>query len=298
MKKLLFELKILFIPCLENEYKPCLLQSRLLVYYLLILLVFKIVFASLIFYLPKTVFFADVTKSILFNVTNQEREALGFNALTENPKLNEAAYQKAQDMLRNDYFSHQSPDGLTPWYWFKQADYVYRAAGENLAIGFLDSEEVVRAWLESPSHRSNLLNPGFKEMGIAVLTGDFNGKETTVVVQHFGSLAVQVAEKEIKEVESPLIEEKPVEQVIPIKAVAGTGVLEFITVDYPNIFERIVLYSLIFIISILFLAVLIKIKIQNRQLILKAVVFIVLLGLFFFTNKEFIVQFIPHQLII
>lgn len=313
MKRLFFNLKILFVPCQDNDYRPHFLQSKLLVYYLVILLVLKIIFVSFIVYLPKTVFFADVTKSALFNMTNQEREALGLNTLKENPQLAEAAYQKAQDMLANDYFSHQSPAGLSPWHWFQRTNYSYQAAGENLAIGFLDSDEVVRAWINSPSHRANLLSPGFEEMGIAVLTGEFEGQETTVVVQHFGSPLAQVVEakettEKIKEAKPQSAEPQPaepeieikqeVEEDVSVKQVAGMGAVEFMAVDYPNLFEEIVLYSLAFIVLALLLDVFIKIKIQDRQLISKTIILIVLLGLFLFANKELIIQIIPHRLMI
>ncbi len=92
----------------------------------------------------------------MLELTNEERIDNGLSALELNPKLELAAQQKAQDILSKDYFAHQSPDGFTPWYWFEKVGYDYQYAGENLAIGFLDSEEVSQAWLESPSHRANL----------------------------------------------------------------------------------------------------------------------------------------------
>ncbi|GAH47620.1 unnamed protein product, partial [marine sediment metagenome] len=76
-------------------------------------------------------------------------ESLGLSALRENPQLSKAALLKAQDMLENDYFAHRSPEGITGWYWIKKAGYNYQRAGENLAIAFLDSEEVHKAWNDS-----------------------------------------------------------------------------------------------------------------------------------------------------
>jgi len=190
------KLKKLVIPCPENNYRPGILESRVLIYYIVFLLVLKVFFISFIVCLPKTSFFADISQSLLVELTNEKRESLGLNSLENNEVLQEAAYLKAQDMIKNGYFSHESPSGISPWRWFEKAGYNYRAAGENLGIGFLDSEEIYRAWYDSPSHRENLLNPLYKDIGIAVLKGDFHGSETTIVVQLFGSEKAVSAETE------------------------------------------------------------------------------------------------------
>jgi hypothetical protein len=136
---------------------------------------------------PFTKIFDDLTQTSLFDLTNETRVERGLNPLTESAKLDEAALLKARDIMENDYFAHTSPSGLSPWYWFQQTGYSFKYAGENLAIGFLDSEEVNQAWLDSPSHRENLLNEDYTEIGLAVLTGNYQGQETTVVVQMFGT---------------------------------------------------------------------------------------------------------------
>jgi len=103
--------------------------------------------------------------------------------------LDAAAKQKAEDMFQNNYFSHFSPTGVSPWYWINKSGYNYHYAGENLAMNFIDSEEVVRAWLNSPGHRENLLNKNYQDIGIAVLPADFSkqGINQPIVVQLFGS---------------------------------------------------------------------------------------------------------------
>jgi len=135
----------------------------------------------------KSIFFADITKNALLEYLNLERQSKGLSPLFENPKLLQSAYLKAKDILEKKYFSHWSPNGISPWYWFKIAGYDFQVAGENLAIGFLDSKEVHQAWMESPLHRQNILNPNYRDVGIAVLKGEFNGNEVYVVVQHFGT---------------------------------------------------------------------------------------------------------------
>lgn len=186
-KKVIPKLSAIFIPCEKNNYRPEFLQSNFLPYCLVFLFLLKFIIVPFVIYFPETNFFADISKAILIDLTNNKRELLGLNALKENPQLNQAALLKAQDILNNNYFSHWSPQGKSPWYWFKKANYKYQAAGENLGIGFLDSSEVHQAWENSPTHKANLLNPNYQEIGIAVLQGNFEGNETTIVVQLFGT---------------------------------------------------------------------------------------------------------------
>jgi hypothetical protein len=131
--------------------------------------------------------YAAVSPDAIFNLTNSARTQNGLNTLSMNSQLNTAAQMKAQDMLTNGYFAHTSPSGLNSWYWFKQVNYDYKTAGENLAIDFSDSNSVFNAWMNSPSHRDNILDPDFQEIGISAITGNFNGSTTTVVVQMFGA---------------------------------------------------------------------------------------------------------------
>ena len=176
-----------FFPNTSNDYRPKFLASRFLYIYAVSLVFLKLAVIPFFACFPFTKIFADLTQTSLFNITNETRVEMGLNSLAENIELDEAALLKAKDIIENDYFSHTSPSGLSPWYWFQQTGYSFKYAGENLAIGFLDSEEVNQAWLDSPSHRENLLNEDYTEMGLAVLTGDYQGQETTVVVQMFGT---------------------------------------------------------------------------------------------------------------
>ncbi|MBX4201235.1 hypothetical protein KW786_03925 [Candidatus Parcubacteria bacterium] len=178
-------LKMLFIPFEGNNWTPKFLQSKMLFYAVVFVLVVKIVAVGLSLPLPPNWFFADITKTDLLVLLNHNRQAIGATPLVENSKLDEAARLKAQDMVAKGYFAHQSPQGLTPWYWFRQAGYNYKYAGENLAVGFLDSTEVFTAWMNSPGHRANLDNPNYREVGTAILSG-FQGN-STIVVQVFGS---------------------------------------------------------------------------------------------------------------
>lgn len=129
---------------------------------------------------------ALILPSHLVDLTNGSREEEGLSPLRENPLLSSAARLKAEDMAARGYFSHTSPDGLSPWHWFSLVGYEYRAAGENLAVHFESDENVLSAWMKSPSHRANILNDAFTEVGIAAAEGEFEGRKTTFVVQLFG----------------------------------------------------------------------------------------------------------------
>ncbi len=181
------KLKNFFLVCSENNYQPRIYSANFLFSLLVGLVFLKLVLLPFYFYFPQSNFFAEIVSNEILQFLNLERTGLGLETLKENPQLVRAAALKAQDMLDNDYFSHTSPEGITPWRWFEISGYDYSIAGENLAIGFLDSIEVHQAWNASGPHRQNLLDQRFEEIGVAVLTGDFKGKETTVVVQLFAS---------------------------------------------------------------------------------------------------------------
>ncbi|OGG52883.1 hypothetical protein A3H16_03390 [Candidatus Kaiserbacteria bacterium RIFCSPLOWO2_12_FULL_53_8] len=132
---------------------------------------------------------AAVISVVLVDLVNGDRASQSLGTLTINPILTAAAQAKADDMAGKGYFAHNSPDGKDSWYWFKQAGYSFAYAGENLAVDFSDSSDVERAWMDSPLHRENLLDPHFTEIGIAIAQGTFEGHPTTFVVQMFGAPA-------------------------------------------------------------------------------------------------------------
>lgn len=183
-----------FIPSELNNQQPHVLRHKTVVTFAVAVVCLKLLVLSTLIFLPRTAYFSVITSQKLITLTNQSREANGLPALTVNKKLNESAYLKAQDILTRDYFAHTSPLGLSPWYWFKQANYNYHYAGENLAIDFIDAESLYSAWLSSPTHRANILNGKYKEIGLAVLSGKVNGHQTTIAVQHFGTQFASLAQ--------------------------------------------------------------------------------------------------------
>lgn len=130
----------------------------------------------------------DYTTLEIIELTNLERVSKGLEPLRENNNLSAAAYLKANDILVNDYFAHESPDGKTPWYWFEKVGYKYQNAGENLAEGYAGAMAVFDAWMGSPAHKVNIMNGEYTEIGVAAITGELMGQEKTVFVQLFGSI--------------------------------------------------------------------------------------------------------------
>lgn len=129
---------------------------------------------------------AAVLPAVLVDLTNSARGANGQLALARSTTLDQAAGMKALDMATYGYFAHTSPQGITPWYWFTQVGYNFIYAGENLAIDFSESADVENAWLNSPTHKANIMSGNFTEIGIATQEGYYNGHPTTYVVQMFG----------------------------------------------------------------------------------------------------------------
>ncbi|HSI20835.1 MAG TPA: CAP domain-containing protein [Verrucomicrobiae bacterium] len=124
----------------------------------------------------------------LLQATNQERRAAGLNELAVNPLLNAAAARKVVDMREKGYWDHYRPsDNKAPWDFIKEAGYTYKVAGENLARGFRTVNGITKAWMESPSHRANLLSPDYTEVGFAdaeIINED--GERVMLTVQMFG----------------------------------------------------------------------------------------------------------------
>ena len=155
----------------------------------LLLIVGSFFAASLQKFALRSPYIAAVVSALLAELANGDRGTYGLASLEVNPTLVAVAQAKANDMAAKGYFAHVSPEGVEPWHWFKEAGYTYEHAGENLAVDFSDSGDVERAWMVSPSHRDNILNARYTEIGIASAQGIYEGRPTTFVVQVFGAPA-------------------------------------------------------------------------------------------------------------
>lgn len=182
-------LKKYFVPHRGNDYKPHFFRAMAVLVSGIALGGTFFLFTLVLKSLPDSPSFAAIFTSVLVSETNDARKTLGGTELVENELLKQAAQLKANDMAAQGYFSHNSPDGKTPWYWLNQVGYTYKYAGENLAVNFVDSKDVTEAWMSSPGHRSNILNEKLKEVGIATAEGVYKGQPTIFVVQFFGTPA-------------------------------------------------------------------------------------------------------------
>lgn len=183
-------LKRHFIPHEGNNHRPHFLHRHNVKQLIGVVLLFELA----LFILPGlnfTTYFESlnlgaVLPGVLSSLTNAERLENNLPELKENEILNRAAQMKAEDMAKKSYFAHTSPEGITPWYWLGQVGYNYSYAGENLAVHFIDSQDVTEAWMNSPTHRANIIHGAYTEVGTGVATGMYQGYETVFVAQVYG----------------------------------------------------------------------------------------------------------------
>lgn len=181
-----------FIPHERNNHHPHVLKHRVLFGYSAFVILLKALVLVAPIALPSSSLYSSaITAQNIVDLTNQTRVNLDIAKLTTNAKLAEAARQKARDMLAKQYFAHTSPGGTTPWDWLKKVGYDYRYSGENLAVHYETAEDVQVGWLASPTHRANIVNPRYTEIGVGVAIGQFEGAEATLVVQFFGNPAAK-----------------------------------------------------------------------------------------------------------
>ena len=132
--------------------------------------------------------------SEIIDLSNQSRSKFGLNPLQVNTSLMNAAQMKAEDMKSQHYFAHTAPDGTVAWDYLNKVDYKYSKAGENLAVTNENAQAVIDGWLNSPTHRDNLLNTDYADFGIGLAYfGEYKGHtDTYVIVALYGkSAAVQ-----------------------------------------------------------------------------------------------------------
>ena len=180
-------LKHLFVPCEENSFSPHFLEKFSMgIMLFLILLTFAMANIQALVWIGSEWMVSSILPAVIVDLTNQER-ANTLSTLHRNTILDTAAKLKADDMAKNSYFAHYSPTGVSPWHWFDEAGYDYVYAGENLAVRFTDSGDVVDAWMKSPTHRANIMSGNYTEIGVGTAKGEYRGTPTIFVVQLFGT---------------------------------------------------------------------------------------------------------------
>ncbi len=177
-----------FLPHKETHKKAHLISWEALLFYILIFVSLQVGFTTLGYAKPGVLgIVGNIDSEKVIELTNAERAKQGLGPVKENEALDKAAEMKAQNMFQENYWAHFAPSGKTPWDFILGAGYKFTYAGENLAKNFYNSPDVVTAWMNSPTHRENLLNSKYKDIGVAVVKGTLNGQETTLVVQEFGT---------------------------------------------------------------------------------------------------------------
>lgn len=186
-----------FTPHTSNNHRPKLLQPAGFAVLIALILVTNSTVEVLKLNPPSTGLVLGYSSSInpsdVLEQTNLERLKLGLPSLKLNKYLNQAAQAKAENMFQNDYWDHIAPDGTTPWSFIKSKGYKYSVAGENLARDFQTTSPMVKAWMDSPTHRANIVHTQYTDTGIAVVNGRLEGVDTTLVVQMFGAPPITAA---------------------------------------------------------------------------------------------------------
>lgn len=173
------------IPSEQNDFHPPALRHQFVIGLGVFLFLLRVFLGSV-----PAAKSAAVESSTLMNLINSERQRRNLTTLITHSSLVTAAAGKSQDMIDRDYFAHEDPDGNYVWGRIVAAGYTpYSVLGENLAVDFSTSEGMVKAWIDSPSHRANLLHPDFVHQGLSALFGDFNGRYTNLTASLFGRLA-------------------------------------------------------------------------------------------------------------
>lgn len=203
-----------FIPQEKNNHRAAILKSNFLLVLIGIYLLNQSIIKFISFTKPGILgYSSEITAQKVLEQTNSERQKLGLSPYQYNATLSESATKKAQDMFANNYWAHTSPTGTTPWDFFKTVNYQYSVAGENLARDFYDTDSLMKAWMNSPTHRANIVNDKYQEIGIGVVNGVLGGVKTTLVVQHFGTpVGANIASRSSPK---PVVNATPIPQSIP-----------------------------------------------------------------------------------
>jgi hypothetical protein len=172
---------------------------------------------------------SNFSNNALLDSTNEQRAKNDEAPLVLDTQLTSAAQSKANDMVAKNYWSHNAPDGQTPWSFITAAGYPYQSAGENLAYGFSSAQDTVVGWMNSREHRANILNDDYQDVGFGVASApNYLGKGPTIVVvaeygqkgQAVATFTFNVAEQKASDVKSSAIE-LPAKQVARIQILTG-----------------------------------------------------------------------------
>ena len=294
-------MKNYLIPHKGNQYEPHVFKPKNMLFVLILGVIITLISYLGTVVVKNTGLLASIQSAFLVDLANEDRVEQNVATLTINPILVEAAQRKANDMAVKGYFAHTSPEGLTPWYWFKDVNYNYIYAGENLAVNFTESVDVHKAWIASPTHKKNILDQRFTEVGIATAEGFYKGRKATFVVQMFGKPRASLLPS-IPTVANantvPIVVAGPDTQVQQATQVFGAQDEQTSFASETNVIERIVVsplsvgrIAILGLVAVLSLAILFRIVIEFKRHHIGRVLLLVLviLGLLgtLFLQKEF-----------
>ncbi len=145
---------------------------------------FKVFIFTVFLVSPLSVFSID--SNLIVEKINEERERYGKPHLVVSGVLTDIAWRKSSAMSKNGFLEH-SPEVSTGtlWPFFREAGYVYKYAGENLAVNIKSEEEIVYSWMNSTSHRQNIISDNFSEIGVAITYGNYMGETSPFITAYF-----------------------------------------------------------------------------------------------------------------
>jgi len=111
----------------------------------------------------------------MITMVNEERDRAGQSNVTQDLALREVARNHCKDMFERGYFSHYTPDGLSPFDRMNEAGISYALAGENLALA-PNTILAMKGLMNSPGHKANILSEKFNKIGVGVIDGGVYGK--------------------------------------------------------------------------------------------------------------------------
>lgn len=283
----------LLVPHPKNNHRSKILHHISLLILISIFTLFNLFGALVVNTHPEVLGISyNISENELLDLVNYERGQEGLEPLVLNTKLTQAAREKGLHMFANNYWAHFAPDGTTPWSFIKSNSYDYIYAGENLAKGFTNSVDAVEAWMNSPTHRANIMSPKFKDIGFSISEGKLEGEDTILIVQMFGSTEIIASEAP-----SPNIDSRKVVSQIPAtnpaKALGSeeksiNKIENNPIIDAPYVAKAIVFVLLSVLLTALFIDLIVVEKNKIPRIVgnnMDHIILIILFLAFLFTNN-------------
>lgn len=227
-------MKNIFLPHKNNDFHPHIFRPLYVGLVLLAFILAKILF--FIFSPAQPILASDLTIENILVGINNERSLRNLTTLKTDSRLSTAAQGKTDDMQARHYFSHTDPDGHYIWDKIVAQGYTpYSSLGENLAIEFYNTESLVAAWMNSPTHRANVLNESFRDQGMGITFGDSDkGQYHSAIANTFGALLV--SKNQSTPSSKPTPTPAPTNKILPTptKAPAPTAVKQTLPKTTPT----------------------------------------------------------------